>query len=246
MATEIDGIRVLDGTTDILVAAPHGPFANNDYQNDIRTGLIVERIQGLLGCTAVINDRFLKPTLDIPKSRKHYLLDMFKTGNAKKVAGYLERIRQVADTGGKTIVVWVHGIADKVAITQGREHAEAGLFDKSPDQLHALVGYGQGGDPKTGDQRDNHTAARQTVERFRDELTGSGMTTLLTRENGGNFRGRDVKRLNQWFLQQGFGFDQVESIQLEIKEQDFRDSDTNATEGARIIAGALKAVVDRC
>ena len=65
------------------------------------------------------------------------------------------------------------------------------------------------------------------------------MTTLPTYNKGPNFRGRDAKRLNQWFYQLGYGFDKVESIQLEIREMGFRDSRQNALSTARIIADSL-------
>jgi hypothetical protein len=46
---EIDGIRILPGSTDVLVIAPHGPFQERKsgipkYRNDFRTGLIAEAI----------------------------------------------------------------------------------------------------------------------------------------------------------------------------------------------------------
>ena len=136
----------------------------------------------------------------------------------------------------------MHGIADDVAAVQGQEHLERGFFSGPPEALDALIGYGQGGDPKTGDTRDRFTARQRTVERIRDRLTAGGMTTLLTRKDAGNFRGRDEKRLNQWFNRLGYGFDAVESIQLEIKERGFRDSRENAERAAGIIAGALAGI----
>jgi hypothetical protein len=67
-------------------------------------------------------------------------------------------------------VVLVHGITDDVAIAQGRKHRSLGLFDKAPGKLHALISYGQGGDPKTGETRDRFTARRQTVETLKNHL----------------------------------------------------------------------------
>jgi hypothetical protein len=155
------------------------------------------------------------------------------------VPGYIDQIEAVAESGGKTTVVWVHGIADDVAEAQGKDHAALGLLPENAGPLHALIGYGQGGDPKTGDTEDRFSALPETVETFRNHLTKGGMTTLLTHRESGNFRGRDSKRFNQWFIQTGYGLEQVESIQLEIRERGFRDSRKNALKAAGIIAQAL-------
>jgi hypothetical protein len=244
MTVKFSGIRFIPGSTDNLIVAPHGPVIDGEYQNDLRTGIIAEEIQQNLGCCAIINDRFFKPTVKIPKSLENYLLDLFRIDHGKKVPGYLDRIKEVVDSNGKTMVVWVHGIADKVAIAQGQEHIAQGYFSGEPTELHALIGYGQGKDPKTGETQDRLSALVDTVEAFRKQLTAGGMTTLLTHKEGSNFRGRDAKRLNQWFNHLGYGFDQVESIQLEIKEKGFRDSKQNALKAAMIIAKALSSLTE--
>lgn len=236
------GIRFIRGKEDILIVAPHSPVIDGEYRNDLRTGIIAEIIQKKIGCCAVINDRFLKPK-GVPKSFENFLLDLFRIDHAQKVPGYLATIRKIVDSSIKTLVLWVHGIADDVAVAQGKAHIAQGLLGGSPAALHALIGHGQGGDPKTGDVQDRHSASRQTVEDFRGLLTSGGMTTLLTHRESDNFRGRDTKRLNQWFNQLGYGFDQVESIQLEIKEEGFRDSEDNAVKSGKIIAHALSVLV---
>jgi hypothetical protein len=236
------GIRFIPGSTAVLIVAPHGPVIEGTYQNDLRTGIIAAGIQRQLNCCALINDRFFKPKGNITKSLDDYFLDLFRIDHARKVPGYLACIKEVVESDKKTRVIWVHGIANDVAVEQGRQHIAPGLFEGGAADLHALIGWGQGGDPKTGERRDNPTAQSHTVDAFRDLLTTGGMTTLHTRNDGPNFRGRDAKRLNQWFRQEGFGLDQVESIQLEIKEQPFRDSRKNAEKTAGIIAGALAAL----
>lgn len=233
------GVRFIFGTTDLLVAAPHGPVIEGRYVNDIRTGVVAGEIQRLLGCCAVINDGWVKPTIDHAKSRKARRLDLFKTANAAKVPGYLETIRDIVDAKGHTTVVWVHGIADGVADAQALEHTAGGHFAGEPSALGALIGYGQKRDPETGAAADRFTARPETAIALRDRLTGQGLITLLTRGESRLFRGHHAKRLNQWFIQQGYGFDLVESIQLEIREKGFRDSDENAVKTAGIIAEAL-------
>lgn len=245
MAKRSSGIRFVPGSTDILIVAPHGPVIDGEYQNDLRTGIIAAEIQLELGCTAVINDRFFKPKGDIKKSFENYYFDLFRIDHAAKVPEYFDRIAQTVKSSAKTIVVWVHGIADAMAVFHGQEHIDQGLFDGGPEKIDAFIGYGQGADPKTGETRDRPSARQETVETFRDQLTAGGMTTLLTRKEGANYRGRDSKRFNQWFVQQGYGFDQAESIQLEIKEQGFRDSRENAVKTAGIIAKALLVLPEK-
>ncbi len=242
IVTLSSGLRFIPGSTDILIIAPHGPIIDGEYQNDLRTGIIAAEIQKKLGCRAIINDRFFKPTPQIPKSFENYLLDLFRIDHSGKVPGYLQLIRGIVDSNGKTLIVWVHGIADDKAIEQAQDHIGWRVFAKSPADLDALIGYGQGHDPKTGDTHDQLSAAESTVKALRDQLTIAGMTTLLTHAKGSNYRGRDAKRLNQWFNQLGYGFDRVESIQLEIKEGKWRDSDANAIKTGKLIARALSAM----
>jgi len=245
MAKRSSGIRFIPGFTDILIVAPHGPVIDGEYQNDLRTGIVAAEIQQTLGCTAVINERFFKPKGEIKKDFENYFLDLFRIDHAAKVPEYTDPISETVKSSGKTVVVWVHGIADDMAVFHGRGHIDQGLFDGGPEQIDAFIGYGQGADPKSGETHDRPTACQETVEMFRDRLTAGGMTTLLTRKAGANYRGRDSKRFNQWFVQQGYGFDEVESIQLEIKEKGFRDSRANAVKTAGIITRALLSIAGK-
>ena len=239
MARKSSGIRYIPGKRDLLIVSPHGPVINGVFENDVRTGIIAEKIQQALDCHAILNDLFFKPKGPITKSLENYFLDLYRIDHSKKVSGYLNHIEMIVKTGAKKYVVWIHGIADDVAIAQGREHKSLGLFDGAPEKLHALIGFGQGGDPKTGETQSCHSARSETVEIFRDRLCAGGMTTILTHPAGSNYRGRDAKRLNQWFTQEGYGFDRVESTHLEIREKGFRDTDANAVKTAKIIATAL-------
>jgi hypothetical protein len=239
MAREPSGIRYLPGKRDLLVISPHSPVINGVFENDARTGIIAENIQQALDCHAIINDLFFKPKGPITKSFENYFLDLYRADHSKKVDGYLSRIEAIVQNGAKKYVLWVHGITDDVARAQGQEHKSLGLFDQAPENLQALIGYGQGGDPKTGDARSRYSARRETAEAFCDQLCAAGLTTLLTHPAGSNYRGRDAKRLNQWFNQQGYGFDRVESMHLELRENGIRDTEANAVKTARMIAAAL-------
>jgi len=238
------GIRYFPGRHDLLIVSPHSPVIKGVFENDIRTGIIAENIQKTLDCHAIINDFFFKPKGPITKSLENYFLDLYRIDHSKKVPGYLSRIETIVKKGAKTTVVWIHGITDDVAMAQGQEHISLGLFHEAPETLHALIGYGQGGDPKTGETQSRYSARNETVETFRNRLCTGGLTTLLTHPAGSNYRGRDTKRLNQWFNQLGFGFDRVESMHLEIREKGFRDTQANAVKTANIIATALRFLTE--
>ena len=245
MAQKPSGIRYIPGKCDLLIISPHSPLINGVFENDVRTGIIAENIQQALDCHAIINDLFFKPKGPITKSLENYFLDLYRIDHSKKVSGYLSRIETILKNGAKKFVVWVHGITDDVAISQGQEHKSLGLFDEAPEKLHALIGYGQGGDLKTGETQSSYSARNETVETFRDQMCAGGLTTILTHPAGSNYRGRDAKRLNQWFNQQGYGFDRVESMHLEIREKGFRDTEANAVKTAKIVATALRHLTQR-
>ena len=245
MTRKPSGIRYIPGKRNLLIVSPHGPVIHGVYENDARTGIIAEKIQHALDCHAILNDLFFKPKGPITKSFENYFLDLYRIDHSRKVPGYLNRIESIIEGGEKTYVLWVHGITDDVATAQGREHRSIGLFHETPENLHALLGYGQGGDPKTGETRSRFSARLETVEAFCNHLCAGGLTTILTHPAGSNYRGRDAKRLNQWFNQQGYGLDRVESMHLEIREKGFRDTDANAVKTAKIIAGALNLVINK-
>lgn len=243
MSPSPPGIRVLSGHTRILVVAPHGPYIRGRYQNDVLTGVMAEAIHDRLGCLTLINDAYFKPKGPIRKNRVKFILDLYRIDHAGKVEGYLDSIRDAVDAPGKTLVLWLHGLSDVFAAVQARFHMEKGVFDGPAKALDALIAHGQGGDPKTGDTRSRHSASPETVEAFKAYLNGNGMTCLLTHPQAKNYRGRDAKRLNQWFNQLGYGFDRVESIDLEVKVSGYRDSIVNAVRGGHLIAGALETMV---
>jgi len=244
LARKPSGIRYIPGKRDLLIVSPHSPVIKGVFENDVRTGIIAENIQQALDCHAIINDLFFKPKGPIVKSLENYFLDLYRIDHSKKVSGYLSRIETIIKNKAKTYVVWIHGITDDVAMAQGREHKALGLFHEAPEKLHALIGYGQGGNPKTGETQSRYSARNETVETFRDRLCAHGLTTLLTHPAGSNYRGRDTKRLNQWFNQLGYSFDRVESMHLEIKEKGFRDTGANAVKTAKIIGTALSFLMD--
>ena len=235
-----DGIRVLSGSTDLLVVSPHSPVIDGKYENDVRTGIAAEEIYRQLGCTTIINDRYFKPKGPVKKDAQRYFLDLYRVDHSKKVAGYINAIQKVVDGPGKTLVLWLHGIFTHFALERAKEHIKLGLFQGASEDLHGLIAWGQGGDPKTKDANPSYSAHPHTVETFRQALVDNGMNTIFTHDRCNNYRGRDIKRFNQFFRQQGYSLDQVESIQLEVKEHGFRDTRQHALKTGYLIAQALK------
>ena len=76
-------------------------------------------------------------------------------------------------------------------------------------------------------------------------LTENGLTTILTRKNADNFRGRHEDYMNQWFMNEGYNRTQVESIQLEIRDKGFRDTADNIKKTANILSNALSGLIQR-
>jgi hypothetical protein len=237
------GLRIFLCPSPFLIVAPHSPMIDGQFQNDVRTGVIAETLHRLLNCSVIINDRFFKPKGPVKKDAEQFFLDLFRVDHARKVPEYINAIQTAIGFSNQTIVLWVHGIFDHFAVDRAKEHQQIGLFNQPPDQLDALIAFGQGGDIKTGELNDRLTAKKQTIALFAEQLNKSGMTTIVTHSKCNNYRGRDSKRFNQYFLNQGYALNQVESIQLEIKETGFRNSREHAIKTAGIISRALKQLL---
>ena len=249
MARKIKDIEVLKGKANphILLIAPHAPIIGKKSMNDRNTGIITEQIQKALKCSAIINGVYRKPKNGKP-DLKNKRLDFNIIEHAKLHPTFLDDIKKVVDSDCKTLVVWIHGMADSSAKYESKLKSSG--FNGAPDVLDALIGYGQGPNPnlepdkrKGKDRESRPTANKETVEKFRDLLIKKGLTTNLTRGNAPNFRGRDPKRMNQWFRNEGYKLTHVESIQLEIREKDFRDNPKNCRKAAKIISQALSALI---
>lgn len=259
LRSEIDGIRVLPGDAGVVLVAPHGSFESGPdgkphYRNDERTGLIAEAVYEESSWFTVINDAFIKPNTEpqVEPNLKTKRLDLFKIEQADKVPGYLDAIKNAIDAHtGKTLVIWLHGMSDKSAKTQEGNLTKAGAMEKGAGELQALIGYGQGAHPQfaklkkktAADHASRPSAGETTVAKFCDALTGQGLFTLPAEDSSSNFRGRDPKRLNQWFLNQGYPFDAVESIQIEIREKGFRENSGQCRKTASILVRALTRTI---
>jgi len=229
------GIKLIEGATDILLIAPHSPVDNGEPKDDENTWPIVERAAHQLGCSAIINTVYRKPDKKNPVSVKNKRLDLNLIEEAELHPTFLDSIRAFVNSPGKTLVIWVHGADDDKAL----EIAQNGNYKFAPESINAFIGCGQGKNPRTKIGQSSPTAEIKTVEQFRAALIKNGMNAEIAADDASNYRGRDPKRMNQWFLKQGYNFDQVESIQLEIKKGDFRDLFQNIEKTSDILAKSL-------
>lgn len=230
-----DDIKVIFGNSSLLLIAPHGVASRP--KDDINTDILTHEIVKQLGCCGIINHVFRKPRNMNAPNLENKDLNLYKIAQAQMHPTFLDEIRKIVKSPGKTLVVWIHGMKNSSAKT------EASQFKGNADALHALIGFGQGDSPKTGKPENSFTACKETVNGFKNLLTEYGLTTILTRKNASNFRGRHEDYMNQWFMNEGYNRTQVESIQLEIRDKGFRDTADNIKKTANILSNALSGLV---
>jgi hypothetical protein len=119
MGTLNKEIRVLSGSTDILLVAPHGLS-----EDDENTDLVTQQTAKCLACGAIINAGLPRKQLDlnsIPEAERH--------------STFTRTLKQAIAPAGRTRVVWVHGMKDQSAAGEARKINSGAL-------IHCLIGYG--------------------------------------------------------------------------------------------------------
>ena len=48
MTRKPSGIRYISGRRNLLIVSPHGPFIKGVFENDVRTGIIAEKLERLV------------------------------------------------------------------------------------------------------------------------------------------------------------------------------------------------------
>ena len=247
----INGIEFISGSNNILLVAPHG--VETKPYDDEKTAELTRAIQQHLKCSAIINPTFRKPKGNEIKKRNNgqsnfdtKVLDLNDIEQAEEHPIFIPKIKEMVNENGSTYVFWIHGIDDNNIKDQAKFLKN---FKESPDQLHALIGYGQGPDrsipviKRTDDNKaDSPSIEKETAESFAQLLTQNGMNTELTSPKGKNFCARSSKNMNQWFLLKGYDFEQVRSLQLEIRQEGFR-TDDKIKDTAKLIASAISALL---
>ena len=210
-------IEMVEGKTDILLIAPHGVNVSGVKKDDKQTDLLTSEIAKKLHCSALINN-----------SIKRTVRNYNSIAGATKDKEFIKNIRSVLDAEGPTLVVWLHGMSKTKSLEESEELGLRGALD-------CVVGYGQ---------PNRHTAQIDTVNNL-VELMNDRCIAALPAADSGYLRGCAKGNMNQWFRQQKEYNDlsKVQSIQLEIREKDFRDSPENIEKTAGIISDTLLATV---
>jgi hypothetical protein len=221
-----DDIEKIDGQKNILLIAPHGVESEPD--DDTGTAELTRTIRDNLGCTAVINTVFRKPTGKKSEKRNGgtpsfnaKVLNMNLVTQAEQVPEFISSIKDVVDSKGLTYVFWIHGIKDENII-------------KNSD---CLIGYGQ---PNKSEEA-HLTSEEGTIQDLVKQFQANGIKAVKAPANS-NYRGWKKTNMNQWLRLQGYSFEQAQSIQLEFKQTGIRDKDCIKS-ASKKIANAISALV---
>lgn len=119
MGTWDKNIRVLPGSTQIILVAPHG-LAEDDENTD----RVTQQTARHLGCTAIINT-------GLPRKN----LDLNRIAGAERHPTFIQTLRHAISLGCRSRVIWVHGMKDQSAAREAR-NLNAGV------RIDCLIGYG--------------------------------------------------------------------------------------------------------
>ena len=201
---------VINGDTRLLLIAPHGFHQEKPEvkTNDDYTGHITEIVANNLGCSAIINFNVHRDIINF----NHYSVE-------NECPEFIEAIKRVVDTYGKSIVVWIHGIQDTNLKEDIETNPEFSNDNESvPTEVHALIGYGQG-DPS------RYTAKREIVKKLMAIFAENGMNILPAMAKPDGYCGWAKTIMNQWFRNNKYQILDVESVQIEIKKTGFREKE---------------------
>ena len=244
-----DGIEKTDLkteiTTNILLIAPHG-FSKDDKN----TGKIARHMAKKLKCHAVINEVYRKPpqkrdkttgeVLKDPKTDKPLreppdkgkkwidLNDLDQVRNHltdEFLQPILKRKDKIVDKYGTALVVLIHGIDD--------DHIKDEAMEMGvQDDIEILIGIGQ---------PNRYSVDQAIADKLIKILNPNGhrsIKAVLARENS-DYAGWDRRNVNQLFTPRNNDDSRVQSIQLEIKCKEFRDTASNIEKTADILSNAL-------
>jgi hypothetical protein len=189
MAKQKNQVAIIDGSTDILIIAPHG-VKGKGVRKDTNTDILARLVAKELGCSAIIND-----------SIKRSECDYNRISEATKDKRFITAIRKVLDADGPTLVVWIHGMGE---VNKEKERVKM----KLKGALDCVIGYGQ----------PNKTSARKiTIDELSGLFRDKSITALPSADTG-YFRAHESDNMNQWFRKQKEYSDlnRVQSVQLEF------------------------------
>ena len=203
-------IEVITGeiNPNILLVASHGVKGDDD-----NVGRLAVAIQKWLGCNAIINEAFKKPTKDKEtgtyeetdiKNRKANL--NFKP-DAEKHPTFIKSLREKITDPGNTYVFWLHGIDD---VNLKKEEKKLETSD-----LKCLIGYGQ-------PNKDDFTIPMERALDLAKFLTDKGLFAMPTSDKSKKYRGADPDNMNQYFKKVAGDLSGVQSVQLEFAKEGVR------------------------
>ncbi|WDP89015.1 MAG: hypothetical protein HUN04_04410 [Desulfobacter sp.] len=216
----------------ILLIAPHG--VEDPPLDDINTAQLTCYIKDHLGCDAIINMEYRKPTGSKKEKRnnripsvKAKVLDLNKVHQAKQHPTFIQEIKDVVEKDGTTYVFWIHGIHN--------DHIKKGI--------DCYIGCGQ---PDTKSKIKTETEERYTAKKkIRDgiltHLNNQGIRTIHAPEDS-KYRGWKTTYMNQWFRLESYTLEQVQSIQLEFRHKGVR-SGGSLQPASKKIAAAISALL---
>ena len=223
-------LEFIEGSSNVILVAPHG-----HKSNDIRTGKLVRQIAGKIKCYAIINKKYAKPKDNSEPDKKGFKVNLNNIPQVKQhlKTEFLEPLKNYKDEiikkYGEAVILWIHGAEDK--------HIIGDVVDKNIAPIvKILVGYGQ----KKG-ENNRLTAKEETVNNIIAALDAHGLKAILANPNKRVYRnnysycGSALHNMNQFF----FSDKGVQSLQLEIKESDCRDTMLNVKATAKAMSEAI-------
>jgi len=193
--------------------APHGIATKP--RDDINTDKLAIKIAEKLNCRAIVNDVI---------SRLY--LDLNKVNEASKHKQFISAIESAVKTPGPTLVVWIHGIDEKNLKKEIQKL-------RAKKNIQCLIGHGQPG---------KDTANQKTVDDLIKLLKANSILANVARDSS-SYCGHSDLYMNQWFRLNKYKSNDVESVQLEFKEEGIR-KDEDLEEASQNIANALSGLVN--
>ena len=211
-------LSIRTGNCNVLLIAPHGHPKNDEKTCDI-TRLAADELLSY----AIVNKTYRKPfrkkgskrPAQPNKSDKEINLNRQNQVQAHLESDFekplLNIVEEIIREFGKALVLWIHGIGDGNLIPENSE--------ENSQDIDALIGIGQG-------QPNRLTAYKKTINRMSSALKTDPHNPLKAAlaSIGSHYCGQHENIMNQYFRNKGYSKQKVESIQIEIGKNGFRET----------------------
>jgi hypothetical protein len=231
-------ISIRRGNCNVLLIAPHG-----HHKNDEKTYDITRMAADELDCYAIVTEVYRKPFKKkgsnerqppdktkkwINLNRKDQVQKYLESEFEKPLRNIVDGIIEISD---KALVLWIHGIGDG-----NLPAAKPKIKDAD---ANAVFGIGQG-------TPDRPSAHKKTVNRIISVLETNPHNPLkaVLAKRGSNYCGWHNNIMNQYFRTEGYSLSRVESIQMEIGKNGFREA-SNFQNTSMALANSLIGLARR-